>query len=93
LLAHGWLRDLKRAHHQLFEIRVKKDQEHFAKQLALLGCSAEPKEDCLLVTLPPEQTPELFWKTVVASGDQIRFLRPRRSTLEEVFLKAVTEQS
>ena len=31
-------------------------------------------------------------ETARAFGDQIRFLRPQRSTLEEVFLKAVEEQ-
>jgi hypothetical protein len=37
------------------------------------------------------KTPALFWETASASGHQIRYLRPRRSSLEDVFLKTVEE--
>ena len=45
----------------------------------------------LLVELPAGQTQNLLWRTAADVGGQIRFLRPQRSTLEEVFLKAVAE--
>jgi hypothetical protein len=31
----------------------------------------------------------VLWQAAAAQKEQIRFLRPQRSTLEEVFLKAV----
>jgi len=93
LLAHGWIRELKYAHDRLFEVRVKADQDRFAERLAAVGCTAEPKDDGLLVEVPSGRTPAIFWQTAADSGHQIRLLRPRRSTLEEVFLKAVEEHS
>jgi hypothetical protein len=33
----------------------------------------------------------MIWQAALDTGDQVRWLRPRRSTLEEVFLKAVEE--
>jgi ABC-2 type transport system ATP-binding protein len=93
LLAQGRVQDLKQVHQRVYELRVKSDPERFARQLAAAGCVAEPAEDSLLVTVPPEHSETVFWQAASASGEQIRFLRPRRSTLEEVFLKAVTEQA
>jgi ABC-2 type transport system ATP-binding protein len=92
LIAEGRIQELKQVHQQMFEVRVKADPESFAGQLIAAGCSVEPKDDLLIVSLPAGQTPELFWKAAAAAGHQIRYLRPRRGTLEEVFLKAVAEQ-
>ncbi len=92
LLAQGRIAELKQLHQRVFEVRVKADQERFAQELVAAGCSAQTKDDHLLVELPAERNQEVVWKTAAASGQQIRFLRPRRSTLEEVFLKAVAEQ-
>jgi hypothetical protein len=36
-------------------------------------------------------TPQLLWQAAADEGTQIRFLRPQRSTLEEVFLSAVEQ--
>ena len=91
LLAQGRIRDLKQVHQRFFEVRVKTDPERFAERLAAVGCCAEPKDDGLLVQVPAGRTPALFWETAAASGHQIRSLRPRRSTLEQVFLKAIGE--
>jgi ABC-2 type transport system ATP-binding protein len=43
----------------------------------------------LLVHLPSGQSLQMLWELAVAAGEQIRHLRPQRSTLEEVFLKAI----
>jgi ABC-2 type transport system ATP-binding protein len=91
LLAQGLIPDLKQVHHHLYEVRVKADQEQFARQLAAAGCSAEPREDYLLVEVPPDRNETLVWEAARASGQQVRHLRPRRSTLEDVFLRAVGE--
>jgi len=39
--------------------------------------------------LPEGQTPDLFWRLAAETGEQIRYLRPHRSSLEDVFLEAV----
>ena len=89
LLAEGKIKDLKQLHNRCFEVRLKADPAGYAKRLAGLGCEADVRDDLLLVRLPDGQTPQLLWKAAAEGRDQIRFLRPQRSTLEEVFLTAV----
>jgi ABC-2 type transport system ATP-binding protein len=89
LLAQGAIRDLKQAHDQTVEVRVKADAPGFARRLAELGCGVEPHDDLLQVRLPEGRSSDLLWHIAASSGEQIRYLRPQRSTLEEVFLKAV----
>ncbi len=89
LLAEGKIRDLKQAHEGCYEVRLKADDGRFASRLAALGCGAERRDDRLLVRLPAGESPQLLWRAAAEQGQQIRYLRPQRSTLEEVFLKAV----
>jgi ABC-2 type transport system ATP-binding protein len=91
LLAQGDLRELKQAHEHTFEVRVKADPTRFARRLTEQGCHVEPGDDLLRVRLPGGQSSDLLWQLAAALGEQIRYLRPQRSTLEEVFLKAVEE--
>lgn len=91
LLAQGRIQEMKQVHQRFFEVRLKNDHERFAQQLRARGCSAESRDDLLLVHIPADQTQALLWQAAAATGSQIRFLRPQRSTLEEVFLKAVAE--
>jgi ABC-2 type transport system ATP-binding protein len=91
LLAEGKIRDLKQAHDRCFEVRLKADADLFARRLTELGCAAERRDDRLLVRLPDGATSQLLWRTAAEQLHQIRYLRPQRSTLEEVFLKAVDQ--
>jgi ABC-2 type transport system ATP-binding protein len=91
LLAEGRIQDLKQVHEQRFEVRVKADAMQFAQRLAAAGCAAEPRDDGLLVHVPEGQTQTVLWQTAADAGVQIRYLRPQRSSLEEVFLSAVGE--
>ncbi len=91
LLAHDWIKNLKEVHRQSYEVRVKTGQEEFANRLKAVGCTVEPADDRLVVGVPDHQDQGLFWQAAARSGHQIRYLRPRRSTLEEVFFKAVSE--
>ena len=50
------------------------------------------QDGSLLVRLATGQSQQVLWKLAVAAGEQIRHLRPQRSTLEEVFLKAVEHE-
>ncbi|HEV3122250.1 MAG TPA: ABC transporter ATP-binding protein, partial [Isosphaeraceae bacterium] len=92
LLASGRIEELKAGHEGQFEVRVKCDRERFASRLALAGVTTRPHDDMLLIDLPAGASPQLLWQAALESGEQIRALRPRQSTLEEVFLKALMEK-
>jgi ABC-2 type transport system ATP-binding protein len=91
LLAAGKLAELKQVHRQSFDVRVKADPDGFARRLAGLGCTAAETDEMLRVQLPDGATPQLIWQAAAEAGQQIRYLRPQRSTLEEVFLSAVEQ--
>jgi ABC-2 type transport system ATP-binding protein len=92
LLAEGAIQELKQLHEQMFDVRLKDDMNGFAARLREHGCKSQFEDDVLRVRLPAEQSPRLLWEMAAAENEQIRYLRPQRSTLEEVFLDAV-EQS
>jgi ABC-2 type transport system ATP-binding protein len=73
-------------------VRLKADPERYVRRLGEAGCQAELHQDLLRVRLPEGRSPALFWELAAASGEQIRYLRPQRSTLEEVFLHAVESE-
>ena len=89
LLAEGQIQELKRLHEQSFDVRLKGDLGPFSRQLAARGCAAELHDDQLRVRIPAGQSPQLLWEVAASQNEQIRYLRPQRSTLEEVFLNAV----
>jgi ABC-2 type transport system ATP-binding protein len=50
------------------------------------------RDDVLLVQIPDGRSTEMLWEIAAEQRQQIRYLRPQRSTLEEVFLNAVEER-
>ena len=89
LLAEGKISELKAVHEQCFEVRLKTEMGPFAERLTALGWSAVMQEDVLRVRIPEGQSPQVLWQLAADGRQQIRHLRPQRSTLEEVFLNAV----
>ena len=89
VLTQGTIAELKQIHSRCFEVRLKSDPAPFAERLKMLGCTADLHEDLLVVRVPEGTTQEIFWRAAAEQGQQIRYLRPQRSTLEEVFLSAV----
>ncbi|MFO0852399.1 MAG: ABC transporter ATP-binding protein [Gemmataceae bacterium] len=89
LLAQGDIQAMKQAHPRAFDLRVKGEPGPFLARVRAAGGSAEPRDDVLRVELPDGQTPDLLWRIAADIGEQIRYLRPHRSTLEDVFLQAV----
>jgi ABC-2 type transport system ATP-binding protein len=89
VLAEGAIQQLKQIHNRCFEVRLKAQSAPFAKKLAELGCTTETRDDLLLVQVPDGQSQQIVWKAAAEQQQQIRYLRPQRSTLEEIFLKAV----
>jgi ABC-2 type transport system ATP-binding protein len=92
LLAEGKIQDLKQLHKQWFEVRLKAGPASFAQKLTALGCETRIRDDMLQVHLPQGQSPQLIWQAAAEHKEQVRYLRPQRSTLEEVFLNAVEEK-
>jgi ABC-2 type transport system ATP-binding protein len=91
LLAQGRIQELKQVHRQSFEVRLKAEPAGFARRLNELGCATDQRDDLLRVQLPEGETPQLLWRAAADASEQIRYLRPQRSTLEEVFLSAVEQ--
>jgi ABC-2 type transport system ATP-binding protein len=89
LLAQGEIDLLKQLHEQTFDVRLKSDSAEFAERLVASGCTAQRHDDVFRVRIPAGQSPQLLWEIAAEQGEQIRHLRPQRSTLEEVFLNAV----
>ena len=89
LLAQGNIQEMKQAHPRSFDVRLKGDVEPFLARLRAAGGDAKPHEDTLRVQLPEGETPDLLWRIAAELGEQVRFLRPHRSSLEDVFLEAV----
>jgi len=91
LLTEGNIQQLKQLHNRSFEVRLKADARPFAERLSALGCRAQMRDDSLLVQIPDGRTQQLLWEVAAQERVQIRNLRPQRSTLEEVFLKALEQ--
>jgi len=91
LLTEGNIQELKQLHNRSFEVRLKADTGSFAERLKALGCGAELRDESLVVQIPEGRTQQLLWEVAAQERAQIRNLRPQRSTLEEVFLKAVEQ--
>jgi ABC-2 type transport system ATP-binding protein len=89
LLAQGEIQQLKQLHERMYDVRVKADTGAFAKRLEALDCKTELQDEVLRVQIPAGQSQQLLWEAAAAEREQIRYLRPQRSTLEEVFLNAV----
>ena len=91
LLAQGEIAELKQVHSQSFEVRVKGELAPFANRLRSAACTVDEHADLLKVVLPAHESPQLIWRTAADAGEQIRHLRPQRSTLEEVFLSSLEQ--
>jgi ABC-2 type transport system ATP-binding protein len=89
LLAHGEMQELKRLHERTYDVRLKSDMSGFAERLKERDCRTQMQDDVLRVQIPDGQSQQLLWEVAAAHEEQIRYLRPQRSTLEEVFLNAV----
>jgi ABC-2 type transport system ATP-binding protein len=93
LLAAGNIQELKQSHARAFELRLKADAEGFARRLSAAGCQTELHEDLLRVRLPEGRNQTLLWELAHTAQVQVRYLRPQRSTLEEVFLQAIEQKA
>lgn len=93
LLECGKIADLKANHQREFEVHVKGDPSSLGEQLRERQCSIKNVEDYLVVGLPEQGSERWIWECAVHLQCQVRCLKPVSSTLEEVFLKALTEKN
>jgi ABC-2 type transport system ATP-binding protein len=89
LLAQGNIQELKQAHPRSYDVRVKGEADPFAARLRAAGGIADLHGDGIRVQLPEGMTTDLVWRVAAEAGEQVRYLRPYRSSLEDVFLEAV----
>jgi ABC-2 type transport system ATP-binding protein len=93
LLASGSVADLTRSARRQLEVRIKGETGPFRERLAANGCVVESiaTDELMIVELPDAVPTQAFWRAAMEAGCQVRLLKPRRSTLEEVFLRAISE--
>jgi ABC-2 type transport system ATP-binding protein len=75
----------------VWEVRVKSDDEKLARALETRGCTVEREGALLLVHVTQPRPTELIFAAAAAEGLQVRHLAPRRLTLESAFVRAVKE--
>jgi ABC-2 type transport system ATP-binding protein len=89
VLTQGKIAELKTAQEIAYDVRVKTDQDRFGERLRELGCQTALNDDTLRITLPDGKDERFLWELAANDSFQIRYLRLHRSTLEEVFLRAI----
>ena len=92
LLAQGRIDELKQPHDRQFELRVKGDPHSFTGSWRN-EASRPVRRRSPAGAASAGSLERILWETADRAGEQVRALRPRRSTLEEVFLNAVAEQN
>jgi ABC-2 type transport system ATP-binding protein len=78
----------------VYEVRVKADEDRLAEALRGAGCTVELDGSLLLVRVPAEvkRPTEMIFDVARAQALQVRHLQPRKLTLESAFVRAVNGQ-
>ena len=92
-LACWWLQDPAR----MFDAKQRAYTGYVAagdkREAARVVAHPDLRDDLLCVQIPEGGSPQMLWEVAAKENEQIRYLRPQRSTLEEVFLNAVEEKA
>ena len=90
LAAQGKLSELRELQYRLYEIRIKGEGEGFAAKIRALGCRVEETEDKLLkVYVPAEMDIREIFRAAEEEKSQIRHFVRSRTSLEDLFARAV----
>lgn len=74
----------------LFEVRVRDDKKPFMAALEEMGCGcSEQQNGNVLVEKPANMDVRLFFETARSQSTQVRYMKPVRKRLEEVFMEAI----
>jgi len=94
VVANGPIDALKRPEGQVYEVRVRGDRSRFLEGVAEHGVHGHVADvDTLRLFVPEAEGPKILFQVAAASGMQVRHLRPSVPTLEDVFARAVGEQT
>lgn len=92
--AAGNIGQMKQGSGQIYEVQIKGDLDPFMARLAELGCECRLGErEALLVVTPSGFSTRAIFEVAQSQRIQLRHFRDKRDTLEDVFLKALEEES
>ncbi len=90
LAAQGDMEKLKQIDYQLYELRIKGESEGFIKKLRDKKSKVEEtKAGILKVYLPPDKNPQYIFAIASEENIQIRNFVKSRTSLEDLFAKAI----
>jgi ABC-2 type transport system ATP-binding protein len=94
IVAEGPIHELKGATRQAFEIRIKGDVECFVAALEATGATCHKTDgDVMRVLLTDDCCARDLFALAASQQVQVRHLRPSMPTLEDVFARAIGEDS
>jgi ABC-2 type transport system ATP-binding protein len=86
----GSISDLTALRDGLYEVRVRDDKKPFVAALEEAGCScSEQQNGNVLVEKPANFAIGSFFEIARSQNTQVRYLKPVRKRLEEVFMEAI----
>ena len=89
---HGDIADLKGENRRVYEVKVWENRQRFCEQLVRCGYEwKEWKDDMIKVYVPEEEGATKIFSAAKDTGSQIRHLVFEKSSLEQVFVRSVTE--
>ena len=93
VVSQGSIEALKGASGELYEVRLKGNQEDFLRAMTSNGCTATPAQDGMLdVALHDGMGSETIFAAAKTAQVQVRHLVRKQPTLEDVFARAVGEK-
>jgi ABC-2 type transport system ATP-binding protein len=94
MAAAGNIEEMKQTDRNAIELRIKGDLDPFMAALSELGCECRLGDhDEIQVTTPDGLQPRAFFEIAHRQRAQIRHFYAKRDTLEDIFLKALEEES
>jgi len=89
---HGDIAELKGENRRVYEVKVWENRERFCEQLVRYGYEwKEWKDDMIKVYVPEDEGATKIFSAAKDTGSQIRHLVFEKSSLEQVFVRSVTE--
>jgi ABC-2 type transport system ATP-binding protein len=90
VLAAGGMEDMRKAHPTLYTVEYSDMDDSFCRRLSEQNVTIHERSNgSAKIELPEAGRQALVLKAARETGTTLRALRPRRSTLEEVFLDAI----
>jgi ABC-2 type transport system ATP-binding protein len=89
--AAGAIANLTASRGVAFDVRVKGDATAFLTDLKDLGCDCTEGDEGYRILMREGMGAETLFRTAKETGVQVRYLRPGVQTLEDVFLRALSD--